>query len=129
MWSDVESIVEFLVQSETHIAEAHAVESARLCHIIYKRQELKEFPLVSLTDFQSEDEPEAADYKIEHSDRGITFGLFIASLQKGSTLEASAAQLLFIRYVSILLLCTVSICNFVPCTGIVCFPFRFAAIL
>ena len=64
IWSEVESMVEFIVKGTTHsdvdIADAHTVEFAHLCDIASKRQESNEFPLVIATDLESEEDQEAA---------------------------------------------------------------------
>ena len=77
IWSEVESMVEFLGEDTTRVDEevddAHALEFARLCDTIYQRQESKEFPHVRPTDLKSEEDQEAAAIslslidKIEHA--------------------------------------------------------------
>ena len=64
IWSEVEALVEFLVEDTVHvdgvIADTHASEFAKLCDTISKRQEAKVFPLVKPRELESEEEQEAA---------------------------------------------------------------------
>ena len=97
IWSEVESLVEFLVKDTVHaeveMDNAHAAEVARLCDIIYKRQESKEFPLVRSTDLESEEDQEAAAMslslidKIEH----VKLEAYIAE-ERRKSLDAEFAR-------------------------------------
>ena len=64
IWSEVESMVEFILKGITHsdvgMPDTHTVDFAHLCEIIFKRQESNEFPLVTATDLEAEEDQEAA---------------------------------------------------------------------
>ena len=96
-WSDVESMVGYLVKDSKHvdddIADAHADELARLCDIIAKRQESKEFPLVQPTDLKSEEDQEAAAMSLSLIDQTdhVKLESYIAEARRKS-LEAEFAR-------------------------------------